>query len=80
MAILAIGDRAWGKGETIPLALGNMIKAGGSRRCYILYIVHPDSYVTEMGDIAFPGEHPPKEIHRVGTKKVKPGTRSGKKQ
>jgi len=69
--ILAYGDRAWGKGGTLGEALKNLVKAGGSRRRYIAYVVHPDTWITEMGYFCFPSGHEPKEIHRVGLKKKK---------
>lgn len=66
--IIAIGDRVWGKGDTIPEALANMRKNGKGNK-YVLYLAHPDSGVDQVsGGITYPIDHPPKEIHRVGLK------------
>jgi hypothetical protein len=42
--ILTIGDRCWGKGDTLTQALKNMRKQGKSKK-YVAYIVHPDSSI-----------------------------------
>lgn len=69
MEILVIGDRAWGRAKTLSEALANMVKNGGSRRCYIAYIATSDSRVDPDGSLCFPHDCPPKEFHRVGIKK-----------
>jgi hypothetical protein len=70
MKILVVGDRAWGKADTLGEALTNMVQSGGKRSQFIAYVVHPDSTITGMGDISYPTDFPPKEIHRVGVKKA----------
>lgn len=66
MKILVVGDRAWGKGDTLRSALDELARSGGRRNYYKAFIVHPDSYVTDMGSISYPLDYPPKEFHKIG--------------
>lgn len=66
MIILVVGDRAWGRGQTLDEALSQLKKAGGSKRCYIAYIAAPGTYIDEDGRTCFPQGNPPKYFHRVG--------------
>lgn len=67
MKFIVMGDRIWGKGNTLTEAIANMRKNGRSTK-YVAYLVHPDSTVTDMGDISYPLDFPPKKIHQVGIK------------
>lgn len=67
MKILVIGDRVWGKGDTLKKALEKAQKP----RHYFAYIIHPDSYVDEMGTLVYNSDFPPKKIHEVLPKKAK---------
>jgi len=71
MKILAIGDRCWGKGNSVDEAIKNMRQHAPpeARNRYILYVCHPDTRVCEDGALAFPHDIPPKEIQRKGVKK-----------
>lgn len=59
--ILAVGDRVWGKGDTIDEALKNM-RANGPSKKYSLYRCHPDTRVDEDGRIVNPVGFRPKKI------------------
>lgn len=65
--VLVVGDRVWGKGETMKEALTKMRKNGKSSK-YLVYIAHKDSYVDDMGSLCYPKDCPPKLIHKVGIK------------
>lgn len=59
MKILVVGDRVWGKGDTIKEALG---KCPGKTKYYNVYIAHPDTRVDEMGYLTYPTGMSPKMI------------------
>jgi hypothetical protein len=70
VSFIVLGERVWGKGDTLTDALANMRKNGSSSK-YVAFVVHPDSNVNIMGNIGFPVGFPPKEVHRVGIKAKK---------
>lgn len=65
MKILVIGDRVWGKGDTLKEALEKAQKP----RHYFAYIIHPDSWVDECGSIVSKTGFQPKKFHEVLPKK-----------
>jgi DTW domain-containing protein YfiP len=51
LKVIVLGNNyQWGKGETIEEARSN----AGKPTYYVAYVVHPDSTVNGMGQIAFP--------------------------
>lgn len=70
LKIIVMGDRYYGKGNTIEEARANMRKeAGTSLSKYIVYAVHPTTRVDEMGSFCWHGGremYKPQEIGRVG--------------
>jgi hypothetical protein len=67
--ILVIGDRVWGKGDTLREALK---KAGNPRR-YIAYLCEETTKVDPDGCICFPTGMRPREFHRVPMEKRQKG-------
>lgn len=67
MKILVIGPYVWGKGDTIKEALEKAKKP----RHYQAYIIHPKTYVDDMGTIVYNVDFPPKKIHEVLPKQKK---------
>jgi hypothetical protein len=69
LKILVIGPNTWGKADTLNEAL---VKAQRPK-WFIAYIVHPNTVVTQMGDIEYPAEYPPKQFHEKTPRKKKGG-------
>lgn len=64
MKVLVIGDRVWGKGDTVDAAL----LAAGHPKEYMIYVAHPDTYVDKMGNFVMPSPaDSPKRVHVVGS-------------
>jgi len=58
------GPNIWGRGSTPAEALKNAKKQGRPRAepgqaCFTIDRCHPDTYVTGLGGLTFPTEHPP---------------------
>lgn len=68
MKILVVGDRVWGKGDTIGEALAKM-KGNGRSKEYVVFVCHPETRVDPDGFLNYPMDFPPKEIDRKGSKK-----------
>lgn len=70
LKIIVVGDRYYGKGDTIEEARKNMNKeAGQALSKYIVYVVHPTARIDEMGSFCWHGGrsvYSPREIGRVG--------------
>lgn len=66
MKILVIGTGVWGKGDDVHEALAHMRREGSASKKYLVYIIHPDSYVDGMGRINYPVDYPPKKIMERG--------------
>lgn len=53
--ILVIGPHVWAKGETEQEALGEAVsKYGGKLPRYLVYDVHPETYVDQLGEMCYP--------------------------
>lgn len=73
LKVMVIGDRCWGKGDTVAEARRKARQNTGSRVTrYAVYLVHPESVVTDTGDIEWPVDrgdpfrYRPKLIDKVG--------------
>lgn len=66
---LAIGPRCWGKGDSEEAAIRKMKNEGGFRAnkkvSHKVFLVHPETYVDEMGYLRFPMPHDPKLVREV---------------
>lgn len=66
MKVLVIGPNVWGRGDTLDEALK---KAREFVKFKEVFICHPDTRVTEMGNLEYPEGFRPKKIHeRTGTR------------
>jgi hypothetical protein len=69
LKILVVGPSTWGKADTLDEAL----KKAQRPRHFTAYIVHPDTVVTQMGDLEYPIDYPPRQFYQRLLRKKKGG-------